>query len=95
MSTCKCGQPAAVQWKRRLTAAEASSGGRGAVDPTAYIPVYACADHALTPAAAALTHQATCTGPGKNSACDCTPEPAVQDYPDDPGKPKKRLPPGW
>jgi hypothetical protein len=91
MITCKCGLPAVVQWKRRPTPAEA----KGAPDSGSYTPVYACADHALTPAAAALMHLATCTGPGKNAACDCTPEAPAPDFPDDPAKPKKRLPPGW
>lgn len=95
MITCKCGQPAVVQWKRRPLPEEADRRSGGAPDPTAFIPVYACADHALTPTAAALTHQASCSGPGKNNACDCTPEPVAPDFPNDPAKPKRRLPPGW
>ncbi|MFI5831095.1 hypothetical protein ACIA6C_28240 [Streptomyces sp. NPDC051578] len=96
MITCKCGQAAVVQWKRRPFPDEASRLVERAPDTSAFIPVYACADHALTPAAAALTHQASCTGPGKTAACDCTPEQEpVPDFPGDPAKPKKRLPPGW
>ncbi|MFE3577836.1 hypothetical protein [Streptomyces vinaceus] len=114
MITCKCGQPAVVQWKRRPTDAELESTrtaesvrrARSAPDeriqaplPSAAdttVPVYACADHALTPALACLVHRSACSGPDKAGACDCTPEPApVADFPEDPTKPKRRLPKGW
>ncbi|MEV6580284.1 hypothetical protein AB0M92_19200 [Streptomyces sp. NPDC051582] len=116
MITCKCGEPAVVQWKRRPTSTElnaaraaetsrrasAAASGPAAPDlpplsPTdSTIPVYACADHALTPALASLVHQAACAGPDKNGTCPCTPEPApAADFPDDPTKPKRRLPKGW
>lgn len=60
------------------------------------VPVYACADHALTPALAALVHQSACSGPDKNGVCNCTPEPPpAADFPEDPTRPKRRLPKGW
>lgn len=87
MSSCStCGADAVVQWRRR--AAEKDSGT---------VPVYGCADHALTPAAAGYVHQAECAGPSKG-ACAC-PVPAVEfpfDPADDPKHPqKRRLPAGW
>lgn len=84
---CGCGVEAVVQWRRRLPEAG---------DDTE--PVYACADHALSPAAASYVHEASCSGPGKGGACGCPP-PAEVEFPfvpDDPERPPvRRLPPGW
>ncbi|MEU8839917.1 hypothetical protein AB0D97_12420 [Streptomyces roseus] len=99
MITCTCGEPASVQWKRRPTLAEADQLSHGADPGDSYIPVYACADHALTPDAAVLMHQAVCSGPGKTAACDCTPEPLpepdLEGDPSKPADPERPLPPGW
>lgn len=85
--TCECGVEAVVQWRRRTP------------DTKATEPVGGCADHALTPAAAAHVHDATCTGPGKTGTCAC-PLSATVEFPfpgeDRPGSPpRKRMPPGW
>lgn len=42
--------------------------------------VYACGDHAIALDAAALIHQAECSGPDTPGLpdCDCTPEPAPE-----------------
>lgn len=110
MSTCRCGEPAVVQWKRRPSAGELehlqamAEGQLEAVDrvdevplPTvedSFVAVYACADHAISADSAALVHQASCAGPGKGGACDCTPEQPIGDMFPDPESPS-RLPPGW
>lgn len=58
------------------------------------VAVYACADHSLSPDDAALIHQSTCTGPGRDGRCNCVPEAPVPDSPT-PDEPGPRLPPGW
>ncbi|MFJ7269436.1 hypothetical protein ACIQV3_22790 [Streptomyces sp. NPDC099050] len=86
-AACECGADAVVQWRRR-----ASDKG----DTT--VAVYACADHALSPEAAAYVHESWCAGPGKDGDCSC-PAPTEPEFPfiapDDPKRPRKRLPPGW
>jgi len=95
--TCTCGEPAVVQWRRRPTTAEADTLTNGADPADSTIPVYGCADHALTPDLAALTHQATCSGPAKDGVCDCTPEPlpVEHEFPTAEPADAPRLPPGW
>lgn len=114
MIACKCGEPAVVQWKRRPAPDEAQQAAAQEATPAdtpaaeglpsdkstdSYVPVYACADHALTADSAALMHESTCTGPGKARVCDCEPEAATPDFPTSPGpvpgEPERRLPPGW
>lgn len=87
MITCKCGLPAVVQWKRRPLPDESA-------DADSFIAVYACADHALSPEAAALMHEAGCSGPVKGGACDCTPTQDGDPFTDSPA-PERPLPPGW
>ncbi|MGE7439613.1 hypothetical protein [Kitasatospora sp. NPDC001175] len=55
--------------------------------------VYACAQHPISAASAALVHGSTCTAPAAAALpnCDCTPEPAP---PPDP-MPSPGLPPSW
>lgn len=91
MITCAvCPAEAVVQWRRL-------SGAKDSIDTE---PVYACADHALSPDAASYVHKATCSGPGKDGACAC-PAPAAPEFPfvdpdADPEAPSaRRLPPGW
>lgn len=56
--------------------------------------VYACYNHVITEAAAARTHQATCTAPDEADlpGCNCTPEPPPEP---DPLPEAPVLPPGW
>ncbi|MFD7093404.1 hypothetical protein [Streptomyces xanthophaeus] len=84
MITCHaCTAEAVVQWQRLLP-------GKDVTDTE---PVYACADHSLTPEAAAYAHRAECTGPGKGGACSC-PAPSIKHPFPGPGN-GKRLPPRW
>lgn len=93
MSTCAvCPADAVVQWRRLLAAKD---GGDTE-------PVFACADHAMSPEAASHVHQVECPGPGKDGNCPC-PAPAEIEFPfvdpeadsDPQGSPERRLPPGW
>ncbi|MFE2323577.1 hypothetical protein ACFXD5_06585 [Streptomyces sp. NPDC059385] len=76
-----CGAEAVVQWRRRADARTEDT-----------VPVYGCADHALSPDAAALLHEAACTGPGKNGACSCTPTDVGTPFE---AESPRRMPPGW
>ncbi|MBM9504531.1 hypothetical protein [Actinacidiphila acididurans] len=59
------------------------------------VPVYACAEHAITLDAAAQVHAADCTAPHPTDlpGCSCTPEPAPTDAA--PPAPVAELPPHW
>jgi hypothetical protein len=84
MSCSTCGVEAVVQWRRRADSR---------TDDT--VPVYSCADHALSPEAAAFVHEAACGGPGKGGVCGCTPPPVEFPFSDAEEAPQRRLPPGW
>jgi hypothetical protein len=87
MKSCStCGGPAVVQWQRRTD-----------TSPDDTVPVYACADHALSPEAAAFVHEAGCPGPGKGGTCPCTPPEPEFPFTDEgqAAEPARRLPPGW
>lgn len=82
MTACTaCGADAVVQWRRRAAATGEDT-----------VPVYGCADHALAPDAAALVHEAACSGPGKNGTCSCTPKKDAPVFETPRGR---RMPPGW
>ncbi|WP_052390409.1 hypothetical protein [Streptomyces sp. NRRL B-24484] len=81
-----CGEPAAVQWRRR-----------NVEDPNATDAVYACGPHAITLDAAALVHQADCPAPDPAvlPECGCSPEPAPPPTPVPGAEPTTALPTGW
>jgi hypothetical protein len=83
--TCAaCGADSVVQWRRQ-----------NAADLTHTDAVYACGPHAITMAAAANVHQASCTAPDPATvpACNCV--PIVQPQDPDPTGPTTTLPTGW
>lgn len=85
MITCHaCEAEAVVQWQRLLP-------GKGVTDTG---PVFACALHALTPEAAAYTHQAECAGPSRDGTCAC-PAPSGPKHPFPDPATRRPLPPRW
>lgn len=76
-----CGAPCASVWTREATARELASWAADPLvasvterdlDPAAgptLVPVHACADCALDPGLAALTHDPTCHAPPLDAAC--------------------------